>query len=104
MFVLKNFIILICILLLHGCFSQPMYWSQAQVNADNARNDAAKCKNYGYKVNTQSYANCMMQQDQNGTQLAGERRQRLRSLGKCLSKHSGPSAYPKTFGQIMGSC
>ena len=45
-----------------------------------------------------------MQQDQNRTQLAGESRQCLRSLGKCLSKHSGPFAYPKTFDQIMGSC
>ena len=55
-------------------------------------------------VSTQSYANCMMQQDQNRTQLTAEKRQRLRSLGKCLSKHSGPSTTPKTFGQIMGSC
>ena len=102
----KILILIFFLLLFYGCaeLSRPMYRSQAQINADSAQTDATKCKNYGFKVGTQGYANCMMQQDQNRAQLSAERSQRMRTLRKCLSKHSGPSPYPKSFGQILGSC
>ena len=58
----------------------------------------------GFKVGTNQYANCMMQQDNNRQKLNTQNRKELNKMSKCLMKNSGWSTTPKTFGQILGEC
>ena len=98
-----------------GSFKCPLFgykvWEQgvegsspSQLAADNARIDANKCSSFGFKVGTNQYANCMMQQDNNRQKLNTQNRKELNKMSKCLMKNSGWSTTPKTFGQILGEC
>jgi len=100
---MKILIIILILFFSYGC-GEAMYRSQAQVNTDNTRLDAVKCKGYGFSIGTNQYANCMMLQDNNRQKINAQNSKELRAWNKCLLKNSGWSDTPKTFGQILGEC
>ena len=104
---MRYYILILFIFITYGCgeaFKQPLYRSPSQLAADNSRIDANKCSNFGFKVGTNQYANCMMQQDNNRQKINAQNRKELNKTSKCLMKNSGWSTTPKTLGQILGDC